>query len=77
MLTYIRIMAALSLMTFMSTVTPAFAQNRDINTNAVPMAFGSKSPPQTWLVTPPPAGEVVTLGGASTSTGWRDRLSAE
>src|SRR5580692_2103552 len=26
------------------------------------MAFGSKSPLQTWLLTPPPAGEVVALG---------------
>jgi hypothetical protein len=71
------IVAALSLMTFLSTVTPAFAQSRDINTNAVPMAFGSKSPQQTWLLTPPPAGEVVAFGGASTSMGWRDRLQAE
>jgi hypothetical protein len=36
-----------------------------------------KIPLQTWLVTPPPAGEVVALGGASPSMGWRDRLLAE
>jgi hypothetical protein len=36
-----------------------------------------KIPLQTWLVTPPPAGEVVALGGASPSMGWRDLLLAE
>jgi hypothetical protein len=43
------IIAALSLMTYLNTVPPAFDQSRDINGNIVPMAFGGEGE-RHWMV---------------------------